>query len=191
MTTVQDIPQQPKITVQQFREMDFPDNDFFIYELINGIIMKKTAPQPFHQDISSELEFALKTCLRQKPIGKMYHAPIDVFFDDNNQSQPDILFISQEREFIIDRKNGIFGAPDLIVEIISPGSIHADRVLKKDLYERFGVKEYWLIDPKNQTVEIFTFKNDRYQTFLFLEGEGLATSSILTDFEVSIAELFQ
>ena len=179
-----------KITVQEFQEMQFPETDFFIYELINGIIMRKAAPQPVHQDISSELEFAIKLFLKQNPIGKMYHAPIDVFFDNHNRTQPDILFIQKDREFIVDPKNGIMGTPDLIIEIISPGSVTMDRVTKKNLYLQFAVKEYWIIDPNNRTVELYILKQDQYVIHQFLEIEGAVQSTILVGLELNISELF-
>jgi Uma2 family endonuclease len=179
-----------KITVKEFRVMDFPENDFFIYELINGVIMRKAAPQPTHQEASIEVEFAIKLYLKQHPIGKMYHAPIDVFFDNHNQSQPDILFIKEERAFIIDKKEGILGAPDLIVEIISPGSVRLDRVTKKALYEHFAVKEYWIVDPNNQTVEIHILKDNKYVEHQFLETEGKIESLILVGLDLDISTLF-
>ena len=179
-----------KITVQEFHTMEFSENDFFIYELFNGILMKRTTPSPTHQDISLEIVFAIKLFLKQNPIGKMYHAPIDVFFDDYNQSQPDILFIKEERTFIIDKKDGILGAPDLIVEIISPGSVRLDRVTKKDLYERFAVKEYWIVDNNNKTIEIYVLKDDKYTAHQFLETEGKVESTVLIGLDLEIKDLF-
>jgi Uma2 family endonuclease len=179
-----------KITVKEFRAMEFPENDYYIYELINGIIMKKAAPKPIHQEISSELEFAIKLFLKNNDIGKMYHAPIDVFFDDENQTQPDILFIKKDREFIIDKQEGIMGAPDLIVEILSPGSYKADKIDKKNLYERFGVKEYWIIDPNNKVVEAFVMNDNAYVLQYILENDGQLASTVLTGFTMDIKTLF-
>jgi Uma2 family endonuclease len=176
-----------KITVKEFREMEFAEDDFFIYEFI---IMRKAAPQPVHQEVSIEIEFAIKSYLKQHPIGKMYHAPVDVFFDVHNQSQPDILFIKTERTFIIDKKEGILGAPDWIVEIISPGSVRLDRVTKKALYEHFAVKEYWIVDPNNQTVEVHILKDDKYIEHQFLETEGIIESSIFVGLDLDIKTLF-
>ena len=179
-----------KITVQAFQEMDFPDTDFFIYELINGEIMRKQAPKPLHQQISRRVTAAFEIFLQANPIGDYFYAPIDVFFDKYNNTQPDILFIQKDRSFIIDLENGIMGAPDLIVEIISPSSIKMDRFDKKELYKTFAVKEYWIIDPKNQTVEIHVFKDNDYALHQFLEIEGGVDSTVMKGLELDVKTLF-
>lgn len=179
-----------KITVKEFHEMEFPETDLFIYELINGELMRKQAPQPLHQKIAWRLAAAIDRFLTENPIGEAFFAPVDVFFDNYNNAQPDLLFINNDRSFIIDLKNGIMGAPDLIVEIISPSSIKIDRFDKKEMYKKFAVKEYWLIDPKNQTVEIYVFENDDYKLHQFLEVEGVVASTIMKDLDMDIKTMF-
>jgi Uma2 family endonuclease len=179
-----------KITVKAFQEMEFPDNDFFIYELIDGEIMRKQAPKPLHQQIAWRLTSAIDRFLKENPIGQAFFSPIDVFFDDYNNTQPDLLFISSARSFIIDLENGIMGAPDLIVEIISPSSIKIDRFDKKEMYKKFAVKEFWLIDPKNQTLEIYSFEKDDYKLHQFLERDGMIDSLVLKGLEVDANDLF-
>jgi Uma2 family endonuclease len=83
----------------------------------------------------------------------------------------------------------VFGAPDLIVEIISPSSFYRDQVEKKELYERFGVKEYWIIDPAKQVIQIFTLQENKYVLHAFIAEEGKVTSALLTGFQVSISEI--
>ncbi len=179
-----------KITVQEFQQMEFLDDDFFIYELIDGEIMRKQAPKPLHQQIAWRVTAAFDRFLAENPIGQAFFAPIDVFFDKYNNTQPDILFIKKERTFIIDLENGIMGAPDLIVEIISPSSIKMDRFDKRELYKKFAVKEYWIIDPKNQTVEIHVFKDDDYTLHQFLEIEGVVDSTIMQGLVFDIKNIF-
>jgi Uma2 family endonuclease len=179
-----------KITIQEFQEMTFPEDDFYIYELINGIIMRKAAPQPMHQFIVRRLSKAFEKLLDENPLGEFLTAPIDVFFDKYSRAQPDLLFIREDRTFIIDLVDGIMGAPDLIVEIISPGSVRMDRVDKKALYEEFGVKEYWIIDPNNHAIEIFSFKNDRYLLKEYVENEGKINSDILVGLDLDVKTLF-
>lgn len=179
-----------KITVKEFHEMEFPETDLFIYELINGELMRKQAPQPLHQKISRRVSAAFEVFLAKNPIGEFFYAPIDVFFDNYNNAQPDLLFINNDRSFIIDLKNGIMGAPDLIVEIISPSSIKIDRFDKMEMYKKFAVKEYWLIDPKNQTAEIYVFENDDYKLHQFLEIEGAIKSTIMKDLDMDIKTMF-
>jgi Uma2 family endonuclease len=179
-----------KITVEEFQKMEFPDDDLFIYELINGELMRKQAPKPLHQQISWRLTAAIDRFLTENPIGEAFFAPIDVFFDPYNNTQPDILFITNDRSFIIDLENGIMGAPDLIVEIISPSSIKMDRFDKKEMYKIFAVKEYWLVDPKNQTVEIYVFSHNDFQLHQFLEKEGAVQSTILNGLDMNIQTIF-
>ena len=179
-----------KITVQEFQEMEFPENDFFIYELINGEIMRKQAPKPLHQLVAWNLTAAFVTFLAKNPIGRGFFAPIDVFFDKYNNTQPDVLFIKSDRSFIIDLENGIMGAPDLIVEIISPSSIKMNRFDKKELYKKFAVKEYWIIDPKNQTVEIHVFKDNDYTLHQFLEIEGVVNSTVMLGLDLDVKNVF-
>lgn len=179
-----------KLTVREFHAMDFPENDLFIYELIDGILMKKQAPSPAHQQVSSNLHFAIKSFLAQNLIGVVFYSPIDVYFDDYNNSQPDLLVISNERDFIIDKKNGIMGAPDLIVEIISPSSVKIDRISKKELYEKFGVKEYWIVDPLNMSVEVYILTNNQYILPQITQSGEILTSSILKGLELNIDTLF-
>jgi Uma2 family endonuclease len=179
-----------KITVQDFLKLDFPENDSKIYELINGIIFNRKTPSPIHQGISWHLSAAIGNNTKFDKIGEIFSAPIDVFFDDHNQTQPDLIFISKERDFIIDKEWGIMGAPDLVVEIISPSSIKIDRFDKKDMYKQFAVKEYWLIDPKNQTLELYLFEGDDYKLHQFLQEEGLINSTILTSLDLDIKTIF-
>jgi len=180
-----------KMTWREFHEMEFPDDDLFIYELINGILVKKSAPKPIHQLLSQRIEYVLENFLRQTPLGQYFHAPIDVFFDEYNAVQPDICFLTTERSFLIDLNEGILGAPDLIVEILSPGSLRFDRGTKKDLYERFAVKEYWIVDPNNRAVEVYVMRENAYAVHDIFEAEGKITSTVLPGFELEINELFK
>lgn len=180
-----------KMTWREFRELDFPDDDPYTYELINGEIVKKAAPSPQHQAISRRLTNALEQYLTANPVGEFFYAPVDVFFDDYTRTQPDLLFIQAERTFLIDPVEGIFGAPDLVMEIISPGTGRLDRYTKRALHERFGVREYWLIDPGNRTVEIFVMRDNACQLPNMTEIEGKAVSTILPGFEVDLVALFR
>ena len=179
-----------KMTWQEFREMEVDEQDNSIYELINGILMRRTSPSIKHQIVSRNLTEALGLFLKANPIGQYLYAPTDVFFDEHNGVVPDVSFVKKERLFVIENGEYINGAPDLIIEIISPGSVKRDRVEKKELYEKFAVKEYWLIDPANKTVEIFTIQKNAYILKAFLEMEGQLTSDMLQGFEIDLSELF-
>lgn len=179
-----------KITVNEFREMEFPDNDPFIYELINGILMKKQAPTSKHQTAVLSIASAIKVLTIEKLNGFVFTSPIDVFFDKFNNTQPDILFIKKERGFLIDPTNGIVGAPDIIVEVISPSSVKVDKIDKKALYLRFGVKEFWLVDPVYQTLSLYVLDNDEYELKQELFSEGKIESSVLPELNLDLKHVF-
>ncbi len=177
-----------KITVKELFEMDLEEGYF--YELLNGNIVKKQAPSPQHQLAVSNLLTFMNFHVLSNELGQCYTSPIDVFFDEYNNTQPDILFIREERAFIV-AHDGIEGQPDLIVEVISPSSIKNDRVTKKDLYLKFGVMEYWLIDPIYQTVEIYTLEQDKYVLKFMLVESGEVASQVLEGFKIDIKAIFQ
>jgi len=180
-----------KITWAEFRDLEIPDGDTSIYELINGEIVKRASPNTPHQRASHRLNGIFFKYNEEKKAGEFFQAPYDVYFDEETAGvQPDLLFVSKERGFIVHENNGIVGAPDLVVEIISKGSVDKDRAVKKDVYERFAVKEYWLVDPLYKSVEVFRMENDRYRLFSFAEEEGIVESSVLPDFELDVKNIF-
>ena len=179
-----------KMTVQEFREMDFPENDPFIYELVDGILMKKQAPSPPHQHAVVSISHAFKSLTLEKNNGFSYVSPIDVYFDNYNNTQPDVIFILKERDFIIDPQQGIVGAPDLIVEVLSPNNAKSDKVTKKALYLKFGVKEYWIVDPIYKSVLIYVLNNDQYDLKQELIEDGKIESLILPDLNLDIQVIF-
>ena len=179
-----------KLTWAEFREMEFDDVENFIYELIDGMIVNRTAPSLQHQRVSRRMTYFLEKFLLENPVGEFFCAPTDVALDDTNGVVPDLSFVSKERSFILQGDDYVAGVPDVIFEIISPGNVRRDRVEKKELYEKFGVKEYWLVDPGNRTVEIFLMKDNALQLHLFVEEKGKIASQILQGFEIEAAELF-
>ena len=179
-----------KITVKEYHEMEFPDNDPFIYELINGALMRKQAPTSKHQTAVLSIASAFKVLTIEKQNGFAFTSPIDVFFDKYNNTQPDVLFIKKERDFLIDPTNGIVGAPDIIVEVISPSSVKTDKKDKKALYLEFGVKEFWLVDPIYQTLMLYVLDNDQYVLKQELFSEGKIESSVLPELNLDLKQVF-
>ena len=123
------------------------------YQLIGGQLIMTPAPLIYHQEISKRLEYLLYEYgeLRQK-LGRVYYAPVDVYLEDVEAYQPDIIFISNTRIDII-KKEKIEGAPDIIIEILSPSTAYYDLVYKKEVYARHRVKEYWIVDPIGKWIE--------------------------------------
>jgi Uma2 family endonuclease len=120
------------------------------YEIIGGVLEMKPSPSTTHQRISHQLERKMTDSCEQEYI--ILHAPIDVILSDNETRQPDILMIHRSREHIIE-EHAVVGPPDLVIEILSPNSIKRDRMIKHESYARFGVEEYWIVDPSNLVIE--------------------------------------
>ncbi len=180
-----------KMTYADLLDMDIPEGDTSIYELINGEIVKRASPNTPHQRASIYLIRQIDRYNEAKKAGDLFHAPYDLYFNEENAGiQPDLVFVNNEHRSIIRENNGIVGAPDLIVEIISKGTMDKDRVTKKDLYEQFGVREYWIVDPRNQSIEVYVLDNDRYRLFSFAAEEGTLRSVVLPDFELDIRSVF-
>jgi Uma2 family endonuclease len=117
-------------------------------ELINGSIYRSPAPTPKHQRIVRELAFELSASVKRNNKGEIFFAPCDVFLDEElNAVQPDIIFISKEKSKIVLEDDSIHGVPDILIEVLSKGNANHDAVRKKELYQRFGVREYWIINP--------------------------------------------
>ena len=151
--------------------------------------MMSPAPRTNHQIVSAEIEFILQKFVKENKLGKVFDAPTDVFLDKENCVQPDLLFIAKERTSIITEKN-IQGAPDLIIEIVSSTSIHRDTVEKKQLYARFGVKEFWLVYPDEEIIEIYVSKNNTFVLHQSFFKEDILQSALLKGFKINVNEIF-
>ena len=117
------------------------------YELLDGDLIMVPAPNIKHQRVQLELATQLSHFIKNRALGELLIAPCDVVLSDTNIVQPDLLFVSREREHLLSDGEKVRGAPDLAVEILSPSSADKDRGLKRELYGRYGVTEYWLVDP--------------------------------------------
>ena len=130
------------------------------YEFIGGRLYVTPAPVTRHQRISKRLQAALMRVLEDPGCGEVFHAPILVEFPGTgDRVQPDLLFVSDERRAIIGEKQ-VTGAPDLVVEILSPSTAHRDRGIKLDLYARCGVGQYWIVDPVEDAVDVRRFGDE-------------------------------
>lgn len=181
---------QTKVSVREFREMLFDDTDDFYYEIIDGEMIRKSAPSPMHQEVSRNLLYLLETVNRQHQKGSLFYAPIDVYLDEFNKPQPDLVFISKEKSHLV-TSSGIEGVPDLIIEIISPSSVIRDRIEKKNVYERVGVHEFWLVDPRYESIEIYTLQDGRYQLYSGATTfEGVLKSETFPELTIELRGIF-
>ena len=180
-----------KLTVAEFHDMEFDDDDPYLYELLDGELVRKRAPAPRHQLILASLFYQVATYNRQLPQpGQLLFAPVDVFLDEYSAPQPDLVYVGSDRLDLI-TKDGIMGPPTMVAEIISPSSIRYDRVTKKELYERFGIPEYWLIDPAGASIEIHTLREGRYELLSAASTtEGSLSSAVLPGLVLDLAALF-
>jgi Uma2 family endonuclease len=156
------------------------------YQIIGGKLFRMPAPVPYHQIVLSNIEDIIRNFIKKLDLGTLIIAPCDVVLSDEDVVQPDLFFISKEREYIIEDKN-IRGAPDLIVEILSPRSDYLDRKVKVELYEEYGVKEYWLVDPDRKEVEVLTLTREGYKS---MGAFNKSFYSTLLKLEVKLSEVF-
>lgn len=131
-------------------------------EVINDVIYISPSPSFHHQDLLLELATQIRGYLKKNKLGTCVSAPMDVFFDNKNAVQPDILVILSENLVMLTDEGKIKGAPDLIVEFLSPGNKKHDTEKKKGLYEKFGVKEYFIIDPENEETITYYLVNKKF-----------------------------
>jgi Uma2 family endonuclease len=176
-----------RVSYAEYRALDV-DDDYF-YELINGELVKKSAPSPFHQILVVNLAVALNRFTKENNLGgQILVAPVDVFVDDYSAPQPDVLYISEARRSII-TSDGVMGAPDLVMEVLSPSSISRDRNDKRKLYERLKVQEYWILDPNNRSIEVYALTESGYDIAGFAVEQGTASSGVLQGFSVTVQEI--
>ena len=129
------------------------------YQLIEGDLDMVPAPNRYHQDISRNLEYILLEYLEENPIGKLYDAPFDVYLDEHNVFQPDIVVVMNARLAIL-TDAGAEGTPDFVVEILSPKTARLDRDNKRRVYASTGVQELWIIAPESKTIEVFLLQEN-------------------------------
>src|ERR1700722_13506557 len=146
----------PLINRHDYQEM--PEGPPY-YQVIEGDLIMSPSPNIYHQEILGRIYSLISQFLDKHPLGKVYFAPVDVFLGDINVYQPDILFISNQRRSIITGQ-GIEGAPDLVVETLSPSTARYDKGSKRKIYARFGVKELWLVGPDERTVQVYFLPQD-------------------------------
>jgi Uma2 family endonuclease len=159
------------------------------YELVEGVLRRVNAPSIPHQVISQRLEQLLLGQLQGPGKGRVLQAPVDVVFSEHDVVQPDLLFITSDRLGIITDAN-VQGAPDLVVEILSRSTEQWDGQTKRGLYARYGVREYWLVDPESQTVEVTSLGGSELVT-AGVYGAGTAVESpLLPGIQVEVGALF-
>jgi Uma2 family endonuclease len=180
---------QTKFTYEDY--LLFPD-DGRRHELIDGDHYVTPAPKTKHQIVSSNLLRILGNFVHDRRLGQVLTAPTDVVLSDLDVVQPDLLFISAARASIISEKN-IQGPPDLVIEILSETTRRTDEVIKRKQYERFGVSEYWIVDPELETAKVYRLTGQGFQRTAELAKESGDTLStpILPNLQLPLAAIFE
>ncbi|MEP7291291.1 MAG: Uma2 family endonuclease [Chloroflexota bacterium] len=176
---------QTRTTLEEFKSL--PESLDHI-ELIDGELIMSPAPKYLHQNAVGNTFFEL----RKLPQGKVVVSPMDVYLDDENVLQPDVFWVSGADSLCKLGEDGYWhGAPDLVVEVLSPSTARRDHSVKFALYARFGTREYWLLDPEGEFVEVFRRENDLLVRFgVFGIGENFALS-VLPEISISVSTLFE
>jgi Uma2 family endonuclease len=157
-------------------------------ELWEGTLVMSPAPSFCHQKVVLRFYKALDAWVLAHGLGEVVVAPIDMLLSEHQTNQPDVAFIARDRLKII--QDAIVGPADLVAEVLSLGSRTRDRIEKRDLYEQHGVKEYWIIDPESESVDVMFAERGTLQLAMRCGPGHTAQSRLLPGFQITIQELF-
>ncbi len=184
---------------QSLHQIQYTYEDYLLFpedgkrhELIAGDHFMSPSPITKHQKVSGRIFAKIFNFLENTPLGAVFSAPYDVIFSNIDIVVPDILFVSDDRKAIITEKN-IQGAPDLVIEILSESTRRTDEVKKRNLYERYGVAEYWIVDPELETVKVYKMTDEGYvrPDLLSLERGDVLVTPLLPNFSLPLSEVFK
>jgi Uma2 family endonuclease len=179
-----------KLTYDDF--VKFPD-DGLRHELIDGEHYVTPSPNTKHQRISINLTVLIGSWLERNPIGELFHAPFDVVFSDFDVVEPDLLYLSNGRAADALTSLHVRGVPELVIEIGSPGTRRRDESIKKKLYERVGVSEYWVVDPKNDAIRVYRREGDEFGRVIELSAHAgdVLTTPLLPGLEIPLTRVLK
>jgi len=179
-----------KLTYDDF--VQFPD-DGLRHELIDGEHYVTPSPNTRHQAISLQLTLLIGNWLDRNPIGRLFYAPFDVVFSKFDVVEPDLLYLSNERVSDALTPLHVHGVPELVIEIGSPGTRKRDETIKRRLYERGGVEEYWVVDPEIDTIRVYRREAKTFARVVELSSEArdVLTTSLLPGLEIPLPRVFR
>ena len=160
------------------------------YELLDGDLMMVPAPNIKHQRVQLHLATRLDLFIEERALGTLLTAPSDVMLSETDVVQPDLLFVSRQREHLLRDGQKVQGAPDLVIEILSPSTADRDRGKKLALYGRHGVTEYWLVDPIAETVQIHRLQGEVLVPTRTFGREETLRSPLLPGLELHLEDIF-
>jgi len=159
------------------------------YEVIDGELFMTSSPTPRHQEIVLRLTVELSGFVRKNGLGEVLIGPVDVLLDRYTVVRPDVLFISTARLSIMGEE-AIEGAPDLVVEVLSPSTFYKDLRKKMTAYAQFGVQEYWIVDPETETFEIYARRDDKLELARKFSSDESVESALLPGLKLAVKEVF-
>ena len=170
----------------------FPD-DGKRHELIDGEHYVTPSPNTKHQRVSGNLHLVIATWLEDHAIGRIFYAPFDVVFSKFDVVEPDLLYLSNERMAEVVTPQHVRGAPNLVIEIGSPGTRQRDETIKKRLYEKSGVDEYWVVDPETDVVRVYRREDSGFARVRELSREAgdVLTTPLLSGLELPLSRIFR
>lgn len=179
-------PKQGEWTYNDYKAL--PD-DGRRYEIVNGVLLLMPSPNRSHQKVALEIASYLRTHVQTAGLGEVYIAPFDVELADDTVFQPDVLVVLNAN---LDKatEDGVIGAPDLVVEVISPYSGPHDRITKYEKYARAGIPEYWLANPEKRTVEVMVLEDGTYRSPGIFQGQDTLPSRVVPGFPVQVEQFF-
>ncbi len=160
------------------------------YQLIDGELIMSPAPKFDHQRVLKRLFLKFFEAVEQKGRGEVVFSPVDVYLDEENAFQPDLVVILKGSRDKISQR-GVEGAPDVVAEVLSPSTAYYDLKKKKEVYERRGVKEYWVVDPEMGEVEVYTNEGGSFRLLQKAKRKGKVRSSLIEGLEIEVKELFK
>jgi Uma2 family endonuclease len=175
------------LTAEDYRAMP---EDGRRYQLIDGELHMAPAPSLYHQTVSWNLAGLLSQYLKKHPVGQAFCAPCDVYLDVHNVVQPDLLLVANAHLGLL-ADDGIHGAPDLVIEILSPSTALLDTKTKRAIYARAGVKELWVVDPTLRQVHLYDFARDAAKAMRLVEDDETFGSPLLPGLDILAAEIFK
>lgn len=174
----------PRKTIEDF--MNLPEGSRA--ELIDGELSMSPSPRRWHQRIAFDLARRIADFVEGRKLGEVYVAPFDVHLPSGDVVEPDILFVAKANLGIV--QDWVRGAPDLLVEVLSPEGFDRDRFIKRDLYAKNRVREYWIVDVQAKTIEVYSLRDNIYEPNGYFELGDTLVSSVLPEFKLVLRDLF-
>jgi len=178
---------EPLLTVEDYRAT--PEGPPW-FQLVEGELIRSPSPQLIHQEIVGNLFWLLTCYLEKNPRGEVFFAPLDVYLSPHDVFQPDLVYVSRERAHIL-ASDGVHGAPDLAVEILSPSTADLDKTRKRKIYGREGVRELWLVDPVACEIQVFEFAKSASKPARTVANGGSLESGLFPGLKIALGVVFK